>query len=240
MIYSSAIANLRARLDEKGVAHFWADSDLLNWLVEGCTNIARRSETLIEYNTNLTANTNQADYLLPSDVLRLHRVEYIPMSTINPPQVYPLQLSTYYEMDQRWGSSQYLQSVYPSWGVVRGTPGNPLNRGSGALVLKIYPVPSQPGLLNLFYYAMPSPTPATTDNLAVQAGYENLPILYAEHIALRADKDTRWQEAKQLYEEDLLTMIEMTRKLHDQAGSVTYAGAGFTGYSGGYNYDGGW
>jgi len=233
--YAAAITNLRARLDEQNIPRFWSDSNLLLWLAEGCLDIARRTETLIEYNTNIDANAGQADYLLPPDVLRLHRVEFIPQSSANPPQVYPLELSTFYEMDQRWGSSQYLQSVYPSFAVVRGTPGNPLGRGSGALVLKVYPVPSQSGAFNVYYYAMPNQNPATTDTLAVQGGYENIPLLYAEYIALRADRDPRWQEAKQLYEEDLLNMIDMTRKLHDQAGSVTFAGGGYSAFGGGYD-----
>jgi hypothetical protein len=238
--YASAITDLRAHLDEKVTPRYWQDTDLLNWLAQGCTDIARRTETLVEYNTQIDANPAQADYSLPTDTLRVHRIEFIPISTANPPQVYPLELSTFYEMDQRWGASQFLQSVYPSWAVIRGTPGNPLGRGSGALVFKVYPVPSQAGLFNLFYYAMPNNNPATTDTLAVQAGYESLPVLYAEHVALRADRDPRWQEAKQLYEADLEAMIEMTRRLHDQVGQVAFAGGGFSGYSGGYNYDGSW
>jgi len=240
--YQSAINDLRARLDEKNIAHYWADTDLLNWLIQGCTDIARRSETLIEYNTTLNAVAGLADYNLPADCLRVHRIEFIPQSTVNPPLVYPLQLSTMYEMDQLWGSMQYLQSVYPSWAVIRGTPGNPLNRASGVLVFKVYPVPSQNGAWNLFYYAMPNPAAQLSDNLAVSAGYENLPVLYAEHVALRADRDPRWQESKALYEQDLLAMIEMTRRLHDQSRQISWAGTG-TGFSGGYSsYDGtgGW
>lgn len=236
--YQNGIADLRTRLDEKGVARYWQDPDLLNWIVEGATDIARRTETLVEYNRQINAASGVSDYVLPVDCLRVHRIEYIPQTTANPPQVYPLQLSTYYEMDQRWGASQFLQSVYPTWAVIRGTPGNPLQRGSGTMIFKVYPVPSQPGGFNTFYYALPSKTPQLTDQIAVSLGWENLPILYAEHVAMRADRDPRWQEARQLYESDLMNMMDMTRRLHDQAGQMSWQGSGGTGYGGGYTYDG--
>ena len=221
--YAQAITDLRSRLDEKGIAHYWADTDLLNWLVLGCRNIATRTETLVEYSTGIVAFPGLGEYPWPTDALRLHRVEYVPANSSNPPNAYPLELATVYEMDQRWGSQQYQQAIYPSYAVVgRGTPGNPRNNGSGVPVFQVYPVPSQSGYFRVWYYALPKLSPLTTDNLEVSLGYEELPVFYAEAMAFRADKDPRWQESMQLYEGGLVHMIEFTRTLHDQSQQMTW------------------
>jgi hypothetical protein len=238
--YQSALNDLRARLDEKGVARFWADAQLISWIAQGCRDVARRSETLWEYNTGIAAVPSEAEYALPGDVLRLHRIEYVPQASLNPVTVYPLMLSNKYEMDQRWGAAQYLQSIYPTWAVIRGTPGNPRNNGSSNLIFQVYPVPSQAGVFRVDYFALPNGNPATTDNLEVSGGYEDLPLLWAEAIALRSDRDPRWQESRQLYEQDLAAMIDMTRQLHDQSRQMVYSGVGGSGYAGAYGYDSIW
>lgn len=238
--YAAALSDLRTRLDERAVARFWQDSDLINWLVQGCRDIARRTETLAEYSTSIVAYPGNGDYPWPSDALRLHRVEYVPANSLNPPDVYPLEMSTTYEMDQRWGSQPYTQSVYPAWCVVgRGTPGNPRNNASGVPIFSVYPVPSQAGYFRIWYWALPKLNPLTTDNMEVSLGYEDIPVFYAEALALRTDNDQRWSESMQLYEAAIGHMIEMTRTMHDQGRTMTWANGqsgwgGSQGSSGGY------
>jgi hypothetical protein len=205
---------LRQQLDELS-ARFWADTELNALLNEGARDVARRTETGETFTQTIPAISGTMKYALPTNFLRAHRVEFQPIST-GMPQVYPLQLATYYEMDQYWGSTQFQQRSYPGWAVFFGNPPN--------TIMQIYPVPSQNGNFNLFYYALPSQLVADTDQLQVTEGWYDVVKDYACWKALMKDRDPRWQDYKQLYEEDLVNMIDVTRKHHDQAGTMTRGG----------------
>lgn len=81
---------------------------------------------------------------------------------------------------------------------------------------KLYPIPSQNGTLNIFYYRLPTQTTTTTDYIEVPEGWEDLVVAYVEYKARRVDKDPNWQYAKQEYEEKLQDLINVSRVYHDQ------------------------
>ena len=43
---------------------------------------------------------------------------------------------------------------------------------------------------------------------------------YVEYRALRKDRDQRWTESKALYDENLATMFDNTRRWADEAGTI--------------------
>lgn len=203
--------DVRARLDEAGTGRFWLDSELNQWINAGVRDVARKSETIQSFNTTINAVPNQAKYSLPQDVIRVNRIEYVPTGTN---QNYPIQPSTYQEMDQIWGINQLSQTMsYPYNYVLWGFPPN--------LVVQFYPVPASAGVFNLFYYRVPHLLVNDTDIVEIPEGWDDLVSLYCEFTAKRKDKDQTWQDAKQLYDEGIIDLIERTRQWHDQARTIT-------------------
>lgn len=201
--------DVRSRLDEP-TARMWSDAELNRWINEGLRDLARRTETLLSYYTNIPLIANVAKYAMPADVIRVHRLEFVPTGSN---QTYPIQLSTYQEMDQVWGVSQQIQRSYPYYAVMWGFAPN--------IVIQFYPVPSQGGGLNLYYYRLPKTLVADTDIAEVPEGWQDLVSLYCEYVSLRKDRDARWTDAKQLYEQSLDNMVNVTRQLHDSARTIT-------------------
>ena len=203
----------RSRLNEYD-EKFWLDAELDRWINEATRDIARRTETIQSYNENIRTRPDQAKYPLPHDVIRVHRVEWDNESGM----VYPLEPSTYGEMDQLWGSNQTRPSNYPGYFVLWGS--------APAMVMQLWPVPSAAGLLHVYYYRMPRRLAEDGDLVEIPEGWHDLVPLYVEYVARRKDKDQTWAEAKQLYEANLNHMIDMTRQWHDQAQSVIMGNRG--------------
>lgn len=206
---AQCLTDLRAQIDEQNTfARYWSDPELLQYINDGVRDIARRTETILSFNTTLDAIAGQAKYNLPPDVIRVHRCEYIPLGQT---QVYPVVGSTYDELDQIWGINPTTQSSYPSVYACWGTP--------GSMTIQFYPVPAQPATINLYYYAMP--VDLKTDGtdaasfLTVPTGWEDLIVKYAMSRALLKMRDQNWQVWQQLYELDLQYMTEVTRQAHD-------------------------
>lgn len=188
----------------------WTDAQLTVWINEGLRDLARRTETIQTFTAALLAVAGTAEYVVPADVLRIHRIEFVPTGTT---QVYPVGITTYDELDQIWGNQAASAGGYPVYGALWGFP--------PALKLRLWPVPSTAGAINLYYYRLPVTAAADADVLEVLAGYEDLIVLYCEYVARRKDRDPSWQDAKVLYEERVALMIETTRQWHDQAMTVT-------------------
>lgn len=201
--------DLRLRLDEV-TARMWTDVELRSYLNEGLRDVARRTESLLTYDATVAVVAGTAKYTLSQQIVRIHRVEW---KATGEDAIRPLQASSYQEMDSMWGSRQNVASSSPSFFVLWGISGIDL-------AIQLYPVPSQAGALRIYYYRMPAALAADADIAAVPSGWEDLVVLYAEYVAMRKDHDPRWQEAKQLYEERLVDMVNVTRQLHDQAGAV--------------------
>lgn len=219
---TDVLRRIRSRLNET-TPQLWTDTELTDWVNDGCRDLARKAEDLMVYDTSLAVSANVAVYTLPqSDIIRINRAEYVPTGST---QTYPLVPSNQAEMDTIWGTNQGIQSAYPQWFVLTGYPGGV---GTGALKIQFYPVPSQAGTINLFYYKLPyrfldpNLNPAElTKNVEVVEGWEDLVIMYAEWNALRKSRDPRWQEAKQLYDQELDYLIDVTRYYHDNSRFVT-------------------
>ena len=215
------IRRARSVIDEPE-QRFWTDTELTDWLNDGARDLARKAEDLLVYDTSIAVTANIAVYLLPTDTIRVHRAEFVPTGST---QAYPIRASSQDEMDQIWGTWQGNPSSYPSFFVTRGYPGG---TGSSAFKIQFYPVPSQAGNINLFYYKMPA---RITDPIAdpsqlaatidLPEGWDDTLIKYVEWRALRKSKDPRWQEAKALYDEDLDHLLNITRYFHDQQQVMT-------------------
>lgn len=201
--------DVRAHLAEI-TPRMWTDAQLNVWINEGLRDIARRTETIQSLSTAVPVIAGTATVTVPADALRLHRIEFVPTGA---GQVYQVKLVTLDELEQVFGITPNTQQGYPVYAAAWGFP--------PAVTLRLYPVPSQAGTLNIYYYRLPAVVAADGDVLEVLAGYEDLIVLYAEYVARRKDRDPSWQDAKALYEERVTYMVETTRQWHDQAMSVT-------------------
>jgi hypothetical protein len=206
---ATTVTNVRAVLDDTSTTRpYWSSPDIRTWINDAVREIARQAESILVLRSDLVAVPNIAKYYLPSDVIRLHRIEFVPIGTT---QTYIIELRTYDELDQIWGIYQGSPSSYPSYGVVWGTPGN--------FIIQFYPVPSQSGIFNLYYYGMPVnlTTDGTNDTTSLQipGGWDDLVVNYVEYRARRKAKDPTWQEAKALFDEGIQHLVDVTRLAHD-------------------------
>jgi len=79
MILSDVLTNIQSQLDELGVTFaYWSAAELRVWVNDAVRDIARRAEVILEFNSSLDAVVGQAKYNLPNDVIRVHRIEFIP------------------------------------------------------------------------------------------------------------------------------------------------------------------
>lgn len=206
---STILTDAKERIADS-TGKFWSDTMLKQWINRALKDIARRGEVL-ETTDDIAWSIGVASNNLPTDIFRVHRVEYIITAGTN---VYSLEARDIHEMDSLWGRNQVQQQAYPAfytiWGIM----------GVDAKVY-IYPVPSQAGTMRLWSYRLPATVSADADVCEVPAGWEDLIPLYCEYIALRRDSDPRWQDAKALYEQELSDMINLTRSHHDQAHWIT-------------------
>lgn len=217
---ADVIRRSRSIIDES-LAIFWTDTELTDWINDGLRDMARRAEDLLDYNTSIAAVAGSATYPLPADVIRVHRIEFVP---INSTQTYPIQASSYQEMDQVWGIYQLQQSSYPSFFVIRGFPGGGQSGSNDSrLMAQFYPVPAQSGTFNIFYYRLPYRflDPIThpeelAKTVELPEGWDDLLVMYAEYNALRKSREERWKDAKAMYEEKIEFLINVTRDYHDQ------------------------
>jgi hypothetical protein len=184
---------------------FWSQSEIDTWLNEGCRDIARRAESLLIFDTSISAMPGTARYALPAQVIRVHRVEFQPVGSN---LVYPLKATTYDEIDPIKGINPLLQSSYPYYYFMWGYPPN--------LTMQVYPVPAQQGTLSLFYYKLPTPMVNAGDVCDLPNGWEDLAVTYAEYRARRKNRDPMWPDVKNEYEQKVVEHIDVTRQWHDQ------------------------
>lgn len=205
---TQALVNVRTLLDEP-TPQFWTDLQLTQFLNEAASDIARRVEWK-ETNVNVAVTAGTQTYTAPTDVYRIHRIEFAPT---NSQDTYTVEFRGYMEMDQIWGINQEWPASYPLYYTLWKVP--------PSMNIILYPVPSQAGNLHVFYYQQIVPMVITTDDLDVLEGWEDVAYDYAVYRALRKDADQRWQEFKSTYEDKLVFMINSTRTFQDQAGTFT-------------------
>lgn len=228
------IRRIRSQLSEK-TPHLFADYELTDWVNDACRDQSRRAEDLQNFSAQIGAIPAQAKYVMPLDMTRVHRVEYVPTgSTLT----YPVYHSTYEEMDQIWGINQLIQSSYPSYYVLWGTPNGV---GDNQLQMQFFPVPSASGIFNIFYFRLPyrfdannvlaNPntnwvsSPSTLSSgasaeysktLDIVEGWDDLIKDYVVYKALMKDRSPEWQMYRDQYELNMEHMIDVTRQWHDQ------------------------
>lgn len=207
------LTRIRDRLDE-ATATMWSDDQLRTWINEGARDLARRTETLLDRDT-IPVIAGTREYSVPTDVLKINRAEYYVSATDS---IYPLEYRQFNAMDAVWHTQQAINSGTPIYFTTWGFPPN-------AKVI-LYPTPSVAGTLRLFVYRLPAELATSTSadantTVEVPAGWDDLVIDYVEYTALRRDRDPRWQEAKQLYEERINDFWNLSRELSDQGGVIT-------------------
>lgn len=210
------VSEVRVRLDE-ATTTFWTDPQIRGWILEGLRDVSRRSETL-QQPTTITVAAGIQDYTLPSDCIRIYRVEWQASGSSS---VYTLEYGDLNSMDSAWGTAQKLTQSFPQTFTLWGFP--------PTLSIKLWPIPSQAGTLNAYYYRLPADlsTSGAQDNVVVDIpeGWWDCVVDYAEYMALRKDRDPRWAEAKGLYEQKLEQMIDITRRWTDQSDAIQYRGS---------------
>ena len=212
VVLEIAVAEVRSLIDEP-VAQFWSDAELENWINEACAVTQREVECFQKGPVTISTTVAQQTYLMPSDVLRLHRVEFVPNN--NTSYTYSLEFRGYNEMDAAWGNLKTLPSAYPEQYTLWNNPDNTGVSGKG-LSLLLYPVPSVAGVLNLYYPRVTVPAAGPTDYVDVLPGWENTVFNYAAYRALRKDADPRWKDFQMEFQMDLEKMKSVTRTYTDQ------------------------
>lgn len=216
MTLGQAMTAVRSRLGEP-TAIAWSDVDLRGWINEGVRDVARRTESLQTTDAYiLPADTRE--FVIPAtNLLRVYSAYWADSGNA---QMNPLEYRDFNAMDSIWANQQQITSGTPNTYTLWGFP--------PALKLLLYPTPVQAGTLTLHYYIAPAAlaTDGTADatQLQVVEAYTDLVIEYATYLALRRDRDQRWQEARVAYEDNLQMMQDQTRRWTDQAGTFTSAG----------------
>ena len=205
---TAATTEVRSPLAETTAA-FWTDAQLQSWINQGCQDVARRAETLLEeVDFNVTAQVQS--YPFPSNFLNAHRAEFNLSGT---DQTFNLDYRGINTMDEIWGILHSLPAAWPQYFTIRG------NSVVG-LYLMMYPSPGADGILTVYYYRAANVVTAS-QNIDVQPGWEDIVFDYAVYKAKRASQDPTWQEAFQLYNGNLQQMIDKTRNFTDLGESVT-------------------
>ena len=196
---TNALSDIRSLIDEPN-PQFWTNAELTTWINQGCENFAQRSRTLRRQESIPVVAATQ-NYTAPPDFYAVYRVEFVPTST-GQVFIYPLDFYGYNEMDQSWGVYQTFPAAWPQAFTLWGNPPQ--------LQIRLFPVPDQGGLLNVFGYREPVAVSTGTDLVDVLQGYEEGIIEYATYKAKRKDNDPTWQEAKANYEAILQDCIDNT------------------------------
>lgn len=220
---SAAIEQVRMRLDEPYPGQ-WSDPNLRSWLNEGVREIARRSEWK-RGSTDIAATAGTQFYVLPSDVIRVYRAEWVPTGTT---LTYRLEYRDINQMDIMWGPNQRITQGIPMFYTM--VSANPLS-------VELAPIPAQNSTLRIFYYKMPTDlatmsTSGASSTLDVPVGWEDLPVEYATAMAFRKARDVQnYQLTMQVFEQKLGEFTDMATRFTDEPTMVVPDTGGWGGYS---------
>lgn len=210
---ATIITDARERLDE-ATASAWTDIELRRWINQACRDIAIKTECLLKSTTQAVTAEVQ-EYTLTIAATRIYKVEYTPTGSNQP--LYPLVYKDFKNLDQIWWTHQKLTVNTPAYFTFWGHP--------GALRLILYPKPALGGTLNIHYYALPTELAVTTNadaavNIDLPEGWDSAVVDYVEYKALRKDRDPRWQEAKQLYDEGVNDLYNISRRWAEEHSEI--------------------
>jgi len=211
------LEEVRFKTDDINGGRF-KDDRLKAWINEGATDIARRTECLLTEDVSIEVEADTQSYTAPADVVRIHAVAYEPEGQN---QRYDLD-----KIDVRGASNV-------AWTSVASTNGTPalywLWSSPPTMTINLYPIPSVAGILRLYYYRTPaqldrSGNTSLNTPLDIPQGWEDLIVDYCVYQALMVDKDPRWQQYKQFYEDHVAGLAEAATSYTDASGSIMAGG----------------
>lgn len=211
---ATAVTTLRERLDETTAAQ-WTDISLRRWLNEAIRDMARKTRHFKDTDT-IAVTADDGEYTVASDVIHIYHVYYTPTGQT---VMMPLEARAFEAMDSVWGGYQNQGGGYPAvWTTFGFAP---------SLTIKLFPVPSVAGSLTLHVARLPAALDVTsgTGNIEVPEAWLELAYDYAEYMALRKDRDPRWQESLQMYEQNIQQMIDMG-EYQNAPGEFVWSGSG--------------
>lgn len=208
---ATLLSYARDRLDEV-TGRQWSDVYIRRLINEGAKDIARKTETLEDRDTIAAViSPLTAEYTLGTDLVRVGKVEFQPTSGL----VKRLTYVDFKYMDM-WTDRSTRSSDYPELYTVFGS--------GVTMKLIVYPAPSTAGNFTIWFYRLPvelaTDGSAAASTVEIPEGWNDIVLDYIEYRALRKDKDPRWVESKQLYDENLSTMFDNTRRWADEAGMI--------------------
>jgi hypothetical protein len=207
---ADGITYIRDLLDEP-TPQFWSNTQLTNYINQGCAEVARKAEWK-RTNQSIEVASETQQYIAPPDLYRAYRIEYI-QTQGNSNNTYTVEFRGYMEMDQVWGINQNWPANYPLYYTMWGAPPN--------LKIILYPVPSSDGTLVVYYYQLTTPAVNDTDNIDILEGWEDMIWDYACYRAWIQDSNPSWKDAKGRYQEKLQDFFDTTRTFQDQAGTFS-------------------
>lgn len=194
---ADAVTSVRERLNE-ATTSLWSDVMLRRWLNEGIKDIGRRTFHYTD-TSQVAVVANTSEYTMAANIMRINLCYFVQTGDT---RMLPMTPKQWESMDRIWMSQQNTFVSYPVFFATRGY--------SPQVMLKIFPVPTTSGTLHLHFARMPADI-----NIAAGGGNVDCPdfwvqlaLDYCEYMALRRDRDPRWQEAKGLYEEKMQDMID--------------------------------
>lgn len=194
MLVSGVLTATRTRLNEL-TPSTWTDAALLQWINEANADIARQVPVLkAELTVPLTLNVNE--YTLSATVREVLYAYYLPGDG----RRVPLQLVQYESMDFIWGDTQNSNnSSTPIYATIKGYSPN--------LKLVLFPPPAVSANVLLIAVVSPAliPLDGSGNAVALDMIDQWVPAVfdYVEMCAWRRAGDSRWQEAKGLYDEKI-------------------------------------
>lgn len=186
---------MRERLEE-ATARQWTDAELNRWINEGCRDLARTTECLLASATAAVTAGTQTYTNGPTDIIRIHRVQYEPTGSS---QKYPLEAREFNTMDSIWWTSQSITQSTPQYYTTWGFP--------PTVTFVLYPTPTINGNLRIYYARQPADVSADGTALDIPEGWHDLAVDYAEYRAQRRARDPRWQESYGRYQEAVAALL---------------------------------
>lgn len=213
------LTSIRARMNE-ATARNWTDAFFRTLINDAAKDIARKTETLEDIDdiaAVISPVTNQ--YSINADCLRVHMVEFKQTSDDRRQQLEYVDIRN---MEAFGWANRSLAQAMPEYYTIWGS--------GVTLKLTVFPAPSVAGTFYAYYYRLP--TVLATDGSAANStveipeGWNDVALDYVEFRALRQDRDPRWREAKDIYDENLAQMYDNTRRWVDQPGLIVPNGIG--------------
>ncbi len=209
---TTATAEVRSLIDEP-VPQFWTNTEITSWINQACAEIQRLVEWAQAGPTVIDTTAGTQDYPGPQDLLRIHRLEFVPNN--NTAYTYSLEFRGYNEMDATWGNLKTLPSAYPEQFTLWNNPND--SAPDVGLTMLLYPVPSVDGTLNVYYLRTIVPVAEGTDLVDVLPGWEDTVYNWVAHRAMRKDADPRAQQFQADFNQQIEQMKQVSRTYSDQA-----------------------